>query len=888
MEASTEVAERPEHLDLPELQEEPITLMPKQDTFIFSGKQFCGYGGGVGNGKSMSGIIKVYNHCQEFPGAFFLIGRRHATDLRDSTLKDFLQMMRGYGHFSPGTNTFKFPNGSEVIFRHLDDLQALTNMNLSGFWVDQAEEISEEAFDYLVGRCRRQKGLTGAMITHRPKMITFNPNGRDWIWRRFYESSEEDKYRLDADGRRLANDEDYELVMATTLENRENLPDDYLKGLLAAPEEWQKRFVQGSFDTKAGRIFELWNPQVHVIWPHQYFPIPQAWERFRMVDHGQNNPTACFDDQTEVLTDSGWKLFADLLVGDRVGTMALDEQFEWQTPGGYIRKEVDEDIGYYDRGSLNFVATLNHQFVRENNPYGRAQRRKGIIKQSLEDMPDATLPLVPARPIRGIGAASVEEMRRTAGQEIFELPRVTGAGPLRRFRTKHFARFLGLWLAEGSLSNGRAGYITKISQKKSIGEVREVLDRLGWNYNEWCRADGLVQFSISSKQLYSYLSQFGKCYEKFLPREVFDWPYDCQQALWEGYVLGDGRANGKQAFTTSIRLADDFQQLLTQLGVATRVRLGRPGTKGYRPLYIIQKYPNRYGKYLKNRLERRRYQGAVYCVTVPNGTLIVRRGGRVLVCGNCLWGAVDFEGNMYLYDEYYRKTDTVTNHVRYIKDKSMIQSPGGLTPDTYRYTVIDPSSYAKTREKDNIRFSVADEYMESGIPTVGADNNVNAGIDRVNRFLQINPERRHPFLRVEDLDENHPLWKYNVGREPNEAALGSPRLFIFARCENLRREIPEYAWQPLSYANMGRSNNPEKPVKNFDHAVDAMRYGVMSRPVNPLRVEEIEPGIWEDPMRLSIYAKKMGTTVDDLIHQRFRLSGHIRKTEGGIKVQKGL
>lgn len=542
----TDQATRPEHLELPELQEDPISLMPKQDTFIFSEKQFCGYGGGVGNGKSMSGIIKVYNHCQEFPGAFFLIGRRHATDLRDSTLKDFLQMMRGYGHFSPGINTFKFPNGSEVIFRHLDDLQALTNMNLSGFWVDQAEEISEEAFDYLVGRCRRQKGLTGAMITHRPKMITFNPNGRDWIWRRFYESAEEDKYRLDADGRRLANDEDYELVMATTLENRENLPEDYLKGLLAAPEEWQKRFVQGSFDTKAGRIFELWNPQVHVIWPHQYFPIPQAWERFRMVDHGQNNPTACE------------------------------------------------------------------------------------------------------------------------------------------------------------------------------------------------------------------------------------------------------------------------------------------------------------------------------------------------------WGAVDFEGNMYLYDEYYRKTDTVTNHVRYIKDKSMIQSPGGLTPDTYRYTVIDPSSYAKTREKDNIRFSVADEYMESGIPTVGADNNVNAGIDRVNRFLQINPERRHPFLRVEDLDENHPLWKYNVGREPNEAALGSPRLFVFARCENLRREIPEYAWQPLSYANMGRSNNPEKPVKNFDHAVDAMRYGVMSRPVNPLRVEEIEPGIWEDPMRLSIYAKKMGTTVDDLIHQRFRTSGYIRKTEGGIKVQKGL
>lgn len=88
---------RPAHLEQPELSEQPIRLMPKQSIFIASEKQFCGYGGGVGNGKSMSGIIKVYQHCMDQPGAFFLIGRKHATDLRNSTLKDFLQMMRGYG-----------------------------------------------------------------------------------------------------------------------------------------------------------------------------------------------------------------------------------------------------------------------------------------------------------------------------------------------------------------------------------------------------------------------------------------------------------------------------------------------------------------------------------------------------------------------------------------------------------------------------------------------------------------------------------------------------------------------------------------------------------------------------------------------------------------------
>jgi hypothetical protein len=30
------------------------------------------------------------------------------------------------------------------------------------------------------------------------------------------------------------------------------------------------------------------------------------------------------------------------------------------------------------------------------------------------------------------------------------------------------------------------------------------------------------------------------------------------------------------------------------------------------------------------------FDGMVYCATVPNGTLIVRRNGKAAICGNCL------------------------------------------------------------------------------------------------------------------------------------------------------------------------------------------------------------------------------------------------------------
>ena len=159
-------------------------------------------------------------------------------------------------------------------------------MNLSGFWIEQAEETPEQAFDYLVGRCRRQRSLTGYPITYRPKIITFNPNGHDWIWRLFDQ-------KKDGDGKKIERPEEYDLVVATTLENQENLPADYIKALLGRPEEYRKRFVEGSFDSKAGRIFDEFSRDLHVVPFDKCFPIPDTWEKFRAIDHGQNNPTAC-------------------------------------------------------------------------------------------------------------------------------------------------------------------------------------------------------------------------------------------------------------------------------------------------------------------------------------------------------------------------------------------------------------------------------------------------------------------------------------------------------------------------------------------------------------------------------------------------------------------
>lgn len=261
---------------------EEYELSGKQESFIFDEHKFSGYGGGVGNGKSFAGCIKAHRHCEEQPGAFFLIGRKDAVDLEDSTQKDFLQLFGDEGTFQIKTRTFTYPNGSQIIFRHLAELSKLTNMNLSGFWIDQAEEVTEAAFKQLIGRIRRQKGSKGQPITRREGFITFNMQGHNWIWRRFLK-------KFDDTGKPLKNPEDYSLVTATSLE-MPHTPQDYRDTLMSQSEAWIKRWVYGDWDEFAGQIFDEWSPHIHVVQP---FQIPNSWPRYRSIDHGQHNPTAC-------------------------------------------------------------------------------------------------------------------------------------------------------------------------------------------------------------------------------------------------------------------------------------------------------------------------------------------------------------------------------------------------------------------------------------------------------------------------------------------------------------------------------------------------------------------------------------------------------------------
>ncbi len=148
----------------------------------------------------------------------------------------------------------------------------------------------------------------------------------------------------------------------------------------------------------------------------------------------------------------------------------------------------------------------------------------------------------------------------------------------------------------------------------------------------------------------------------------------------------------------------------------------------------------------------------------------------------CQWWAIDADGRMYRYREIYMTGRTVATHARQIVELS--------ASEQIEQTICDHDA------EDRLTL------QENGVPNIAANKAVLQGIGKVQDRLkkQIDGKPRL-FLLRDSLVEVDPSLRET--RKPI--------------CTE--DEMPGYVWQNKS--------TKEQPVKEFDHGMDTMRYGVM-------------------------------------------------------------
>jgi phage terminase large subunit len=242
------------------------------------GPKYVAYYGGVGSGKSM--ILCITMLIQGIVhGGEYVIARQFMPELKRTTYKTFLEICPKeliIDHkIALSEIHIRSASGKPAIFYFvgLDEPDKLRSLNLSGFGIDEASQVSEEAFLLLMNRLRHPQGL-------RKGILVGNPAGHDWVYHRFVK---QDMLKDEATKRQ------YLLLRAPSTENV-HLPDGYVQSMLQNySEERIQREVMGSFDAFEGMVYPEFRRDLHVIQP---FVIPDNWTRVIGIDHGYRNPSA--------------------------------------------------------------------------------------------------------------------------------------------------------------------------------------------------------------------------------------------------------------------------------------------------------------------------------------------------------------------------------------------------------------------------------------------------------------------------------------------------------------------------------------------------------------------------------------------------------------------
>jgi nicotinic acid phosphoribosyltransferase len=394
------------------------------------------------------------------------------------------------------------------------------------------------------------------------------------------------------------------------------------------------------------------------------------------------NPTsipACYDSETEVLTDTGWKKFQNLQETDKVAQYHKSGEIDFVKPTEYYNIPYKgKMIKYGWNSDLNYIdifVTPNHKMVKKN--------KEGII-----ELFEASKNMYSVE-----GSKAIISGTKIKGD-------ITSLSPLDKFLIAFQAdgSFFNKKEYESQYTGGRSGtFPVRFTLKKirKIERLTNILNDLGWAFNKSFSKSrkGYVYFYIKVPFLIKHkISKYFKDWVN-LSEITSSWGCDFINEL----QYWDGKATGKDGigYFTIVEENADFVQAISHIsGLKSKITKDNPdkirGNRkiGYDSNIIFRTDIG--GKGIT--FEEIDYDGTVHCVSVPTKILVVRRNKAVAICGNTEHSVMcaniakqQAEGKGRDETETYRKLITETYPSGYVS----------IVSDTYDFwhnvSVVIPS-----------------------------------------------------------------------------------------------------------------------------------------------------------------------------------------------------
>ena len=341
----------------------------------------------------------------------------------------------------------------------------------------------------------------------------------------------------------------------------------------------------------------------------------------------------CYSADTEVLTLGGWKPWPEVTMADTFATLSVDGEIQYQRPSEVIKdRYVGEMVSISNRG-VDFMVTPNHRMLA-----CKTTTKRGRKRQDFE--------LVSASEVEHVSHAYRKDGSLEYRPDVLD---------------EDWAWLLGFFIGDGTLHHSARQPTWHLKKRRKIDALKRALMALGLEFKESpsTTCSGAVKIAVDLPG--DKLEMFRSCYaddrQKIVPHEIMRTASseDCV-AIMDGLLDSDGSRIGTGiCFDSSSKvLRDQFMTLALHSGLAANEVEGSTHETGTykvvggsvatvrhtcKRLCLVRRNLRpeigRPGNFSNaDKVERVDYDGYVYCATVPNHTLYVRRNGKPAWSGN--------------------------------------------------------------------------------------------------------------------------------------------------------------------------------------------------------------------------------------------------------------
>jgi len=347
------------------------------------------------------------------------------------------------------------------------------------------------------------------------------------------------------------------------------------------------------------------------------------------------NVQACYSDDTEVLTELGWRKYKE------VGKLKI-AQFDMKKKTLEFLEHKGLFVYDYNKEMFHFKDKRNDIFVTPNHKMlFREPRQKEFQALPAENIKYNRIEFINS------GSYDNKETKEFILPAIKHKQNRVHEKYVHQHQPKKipmdlWLEFMGYYVTEGGKETAPTIGITQKegeNSRKIEKCLNEISKYVGFTLTK-IKSGPYFKFKITNTQLYSYLMEnCGKlCHEKKLPLKVSEISKRQLNILFNAMMLGDGSKDGKNFGSTSERLADEFQMLAMLIGKSASKHIAyKKNSRGNRKEFYRVVLSNQITPQIKrNSIKKIKYGGKVFCFSTSTGFFVTRRNGKIAIQGNTL------------------------------------------------------------------------------------------------------------------------------------------------------------------------------------------------------------------------------------------------------------